>query len=350
MRINCCLAFVLVLFVCIRGYAQITVEDLVTSWEDTTIPKVSCNVASKVYRWDQAARNGPSDIFSNSLVDGPPVVNEYEGFVFRIREEGVRVSFEGVECNSYNGRGMQVSQDGENPSGTHSVVVTDASDAMAEKLFNTEIFVEWLEPASSKVAESLAGSSALQLEVVASEDYGRLASIVTEDAKGNSTSIQFAERYDWRIVSRTKTRGGKTQAKGTFKYSMNADGIPVLLRWETISFLGDAPWRMEKAEVVDVVLDCMSSDLEVEIPRNSVVTESLNSTTNQYLVRNDGTKRRFTMEETVNATSMQDLMSSNEGDLVPGNSWLTSYLALAVAFLAAVFCFRGVRTHLLNRG
>ncbi len=298
--------------------AQITVEELVSSWKDHAIPKVSCRIESKVHRWDAAARtNATSDIFTNSVVDGPPVVDELEGFVYRISGVGTRARFDGIECNILEAVATDVYQDGVNPSSTYSVNINNASEAFVTKHSNSDVFLNWLEPAESDAAKALIRIPTFDINVIEDSISGPIASVIIDNGRGGSTKVQLAEKFGWRIVSNIEIANGKPVSKAFFKYATNAKGVSVLVSWEKISFLKGSPWRMERTSVTEVVLDCKTSDLVVKIPNNSVVRDTRGAAVERYLVRPDGTKRGLTMEEVANANSMQELIETDEGDLLP---------------------------------
>lgn len=122
----------------------------------------------------------------------------------------------------------------------------------------------------------------------------------------------------------------------TLEYELGDDGAGKLRGWESTSFRNSKPWRRESCVTKEVSFDCQASDLELEIPANSVVYDYTGEKVEQYLTRDDGSKRGFSMEEVFKAENMQQLMDSEEGDLLPSQSWsytlIWSLLVFVVVF------------------
>ncbi len=164
-----------------------------------------------------------------------------------------------------------------------------------------------------------------------------MAILKLEAVNGSVLTARLSRKFGWRVVSETFEQNGELTMQRTLEYGLGDDGAAKLLGWESISFRNSKPWRREKCVTKVISFDCQASDLELEIPANSVVSDYTGEKLERYLVRHDGSKRGFSMEEVFNAANMQHLIDSEEGDLLPPRpepmATLTSEQAKFLKFL-----------------
>ncbi len=304
-------------------FAQISATNVLETWKAGAIPEISYHFESTVYRWDMAARDDATreEIFSFALSDGPPVVMTTKGFVFWISGVGMRAKFDHVsEFNLLlNGVATNVSQD-DNPSRTKTVSIRKPEDPIVTSDAKSELFLSWFEPASTKIATLLSANPDLDITFVDSEGQDQLAILKLEAVNGSILTARLSRKFGWRVVSEKLEQNGELTMQKNLEYELGTDGAAKLVGWEMISFQNSKPWRREKSAMTEMSFACRASDLELEIPANSVVSDYTDEKLDRYLVRDDGSKRRFSMEEVFNAANMQQLMDTEEGDLLPSRN------------------------------
>ncbi len=136
-------------------FAELNPTSIIEAWKAGAIPEISYHFESKVYRWDMAARDDATreEVLSFALSDGPPVVTNTEGFVFWRSGVGMRAKFDHVSEFNFllNGVATKVVQS-DNPSSTKTATIRKPEDPNVTSDQKFELFLGWLEPASTKFA------------------------------------------------------------------------------------------------------------------------------------------------------------------------------------------------------
>ena len=137
----------------------------------------------------------------------------------------------------------------------------------------------------------------------------------------------MAEDLDWRPISlkRSISGGGLSEVKWT--YSRAVTGQLVLDRCEWVDSR-QANITEAKLSIHSVDWVCEAKDLEISVPTESFLTDTRQGYREDFVVRADGSLRRYGHQELVVASNISDLLNTNEGDLLrrEGSVSLSRYL------------------------
>lgn len=273
-----------------RMIAQtVSMDDIADIWKSTVIEKIKVefDVLSKV----SAQIVLPPELGGKELKR--PLVQCYR--FQRVSDLGMRLdqlTSPKTSSNLLDGKGILVSEPSEVMEGLSPVAINLDGSAFVQTEWTTECMLYWTDPLATKAIKQIASTNTQDAKTT---KRGELDVAVLQI--GDDYSIELAKQFDWRPVR--IVRGSLNSKRGILNrtellYSRSSTKELQLERFTTQRFISGK----EVAHLTGVVTErelglCSRSDIELQIPKYSFVTDTTGAKEMQYIVRKDGSMRLY---------------------------------------------------------
>lgn len=326
---------------------SLTVSDICQYWSETAVPEAKCQFTQVVTRWDDLQLSpSVADVFAKApAIDvDKPVRNEFAGFLHRNVGVGMKARYEGHDLNIIDGVATSITDatiSNANPAdrllveGMRAVRIVNGERGLISKLSNTSVFLYWLDPMESKLGKYMRKLGDLSIARAPSQEHGEIGTVSVAGDHGK-IDLVLSKKFDWRIVelSRFNPDGARVKTLSV-KYGRSESGQIEMHGWKSLAFFSgvDHPWRSESSTVTSIAFECTRENIELEIPRNSVVDDSINGV--RAIVKKDGEIRQVHHGELQAAESFTQLYQTEAGDLLPSHrlSFFGIFLVAAIVLI-----------------
>jgi len=257
--------------------------------------------------------------------------NEYH--FWRISNEGMRLDRLGEQWSAMNvtaSNGITLNCPSENMEGLNRAIIKPVGKTDAQAHWLSISLLYWLDPLATTLCTEIS-----KLDQLGVANDGILTIALGEHR------ATFSRDFHWRPLSVHIDRDGIPVARTVFKYTFD-QGKLVL---ESLSYKMYIEGKLHLNYDVEIESNQKTpskDELKISIPPFTYVADEIHS--QEYLVRQNGSIRRFSKEERGFASSWKDLLESEEGDLLPSrSSWLRNVLMLAGGAVLLAGAYKALR-------
>jgi hypothetical protein len=303
-----------------NGFAQsVSATDVAAVWRKQIVVNAECvgNVKNDVtLRPDEIERGALPANFQNPLR-------------FKITEIGYRIEgFAGAESLASTTNGSSITAyPFTDIMPLRMVTKYPAGKGGHESLAVTGALLLWANPMKTRYGIELLKLGEATLQISDSQPFGPCVHLVLGKA-----TVTLAQKWGWRVVCIADDENGKPVSRQHFEYAHSPEGKVFLKKFtHSMLFAGiESGFEIDSVTFGNVIL----SDIEVKIPPQSLLTETVNGEEKQTVIRSDGTERRFTADEAVSGATWNEVINSETGKLptkkraVQKSYWTTIGLGL----------------------
>lgn len=288
---------------------EISLEELLQVWKQTTIEKLNCRIEAKISFGDDLT----SPFGGNSE---KPKDRTDKGVFFRDSELGMKLECGDRKYYLRDQLGMTVHPDHNGKmDGFFNVHFEKAGETTIERDKVAGLLLNWLQPIASTQGNTIAGMGPTTFPIVDDPKHGQIIRILLpEPAQNRQTMFILSKKFDWRILEISVDERGKKSIRTEFDYSLVNSQLELRSARSTSFHLISGQSLVSTILTVSHVrLSCKPEDLELVIPRPSFV---MGLDDEKYLIKADGSKRNISDAEWRLATKFSQLAESDEGDLL----------------------------------
>lgn len=323
---------------------SVTMDEMKQVWTNTRVCKAKCNV--KVVLTN--ATGEAAVPFGGSGSEKEVSKRRDENGVFaRDCNTGMRLAIGTRMLNLFDDKAISIHpQPPERMKGLNNVVLQNAGDSEIQKEDITISLLHWLDPLATKYYSQLLATRIDAFTVSRDPDFGEVVRISQEDQAVET--VTFSKKFDWRIVGIAVDFKGMPVRRTTYQYSwLNNELICDSISTKEFDPRSGTLLRTSEIEVAKVEFFCSEADIRLEIPPYSRVYDGTVTPAEEYLIRKDGSRRNFSVQERKLASTWSDLLESEENDLfskIPFNwsRWYFFFFGIGVFGVGVYLYFRGV--------
>ena len=292
---------------------RVTLDAIVKEWQASKIDEVHFEFKGELKDWYKAQEG--DDFIPIEVSTSEPIRRPIVGKFHRNAKFGMRLEDNGQIHNQAGGVSISVQTAGQGMAGMRSVIINQSEkNSQVGSDAKTSSFLYWIDPLATKMCTRASKTGISELPLIDSPDFGQVARL-TFSYDNKKCSMTIAKKFSWRPVSIDTDVDGVPQSRLTFKYSL-ISGARVVLDEYT-----DREFRTKELRSESTILltghrfTCSAVDIEVPVPRGSLVYDFTSGKETKHIVRLDGSNRPINDDELKLAKNWEEVIATDQGAL-----------------------------------